>query len=60
MNQLTTRRIWQMALFVLLLVGTIWVIRDSRKPVPYQKRLHNHEVMSLEEVKVKLYKIKNT
>lgn len=37
MNQLTTRRIWQMALFVLLLVGTIWVIRDSRKPVPYQK-----------------------
>ena len=30
------------------------------KPVPYQKRLHNHEVMSLEEVKVKLYKIKNT
>lgn len=30
------------------------------KPVPYQKMLHNHEVMSLEEVKVKLYKIKNT
>ncbi len=29
------------------------------KPVPYQKRLHNHEVMSLEEVKGKLGEIRS-
>lgn len=30
------------------------------KAMSYQKRMHNHEVMSLEEVKEKLYNIKNT